>query len=155
MYQCTDCLKSFHNKSNLNRHVSQKHPKVSTDDDFSEDEMNDDSSTNVSDMRSDGLSSDEDGFEDEKEEGYIDVWKTICEESVQNNISIYEQYKEKVLFAKSLRKDGIHQAIMETIRKSQEEDNMDFLEALDYAVHKRRFLIQRCAMSVNEEDAEN
>ena len=32
---------------------------------------------------------------------------------------------------------------METFKKAQTEDNMDFLQALDIAVDRRKFLIQR------------
>ena len=41
------------------------------------------------------------------------------------------------------KNDSTVQAIMETLRQAKEEHNMHFTEALDYAVDKRKFLIQQ------------
>ena len=59
-----------------------------------------------------------------------------------------EVYKNKVLFSRALKKDKTHQAIMKTLRNYQEEeDEMDFLEALSLAIDKRRFLIKRLELN--------
>ena len=41
---------------------------------------------------------------------------------------------------------------MHTLKKAQEEEDMDFLKALDYVVNKRRYLIQRKLPSKQDND---
>ena len=84
----------------------------------------------------------------------IDIWKLTTDESEYRELSIAELYKEKVLFSKSLKKDNTHKAIMHTLQKAQEEEDMDFNEALDYAVDKRKFLIQRKIPVSDDDDDE-
>ena len=127
MYDCEECHKSFSNKSNLNRHWKMTHREEETDEesDYSEQE------------------SEEEEEGSDNESFSIDIWKLIVDESIYRERSIIELYKEKVLFSKSLKKDDTHSSIMHTLMKAQEEEDMDFHEALDYAVDKRKFLIQR------------
>ena len=42
-----------------------------------------------------------------------------------------------------MKRDEIHQAVMRTVERAQEEEEMDFLEALDFAIYKRKFLLRR------------
>ena len=127
MYDCEECHKSFSNKSNLNRHWKMTHREEEVDEesDYSEEE------------------SEEEEEGSDNESFSIDIWKLIVDESIYRERSIIELYKEKVLFSKSLKKDDTHRSIMHTLMKAQEEEDMDFHEALDYAVDKRKFLIQR------------
>ena len=127
MYDCEECHKSFSNKSNLNRHWKMTHREEEVDEesDYSEEE------------------SEEEEEGSDNESFSIDIWKWIVDESIYKERSIIELYKEKVLFSKSLKKDDTHRSIMHTLMKAQEEEDMDFHEALDYAVDKRKFLIQR------------
>ena len=138
MYYCEECEKSFSNKSNLNRHSKMKHREEEEESDYSEEDSMEETE------ESEEEDSDDESFR-------IDIWKLIVDESIDRERSITELYKEKVLFSKSLKIDHTHRSIMHTLKKAQEEEDMDFHEALDYAVDKRKFLIQR--KIPNEDDS--
>ena len=123
IYDCEECEKSFANKSNLNRHMAVKHP-----DEDSDMESEDDS-----------LSMDE----DEEGTNNLFIWKYILEESEKDQDTPMETYKLTVKLYHLLRNDQTHKSIMETVQRARDEEDMDFAEALDYAVDKRKFLIQR------------
>ena len=135
MVVCKKCEASFQNKSNLNRHIKNKHPNLDeTEESEHESEMSDDES----DIGKD-----------------VDVWTYIREEARQNdNGNVLESFKRLVLFYRSLENDETYQAVNETLGKAREEEQMDFLEALDYAVDKRKFLILRSAKESEQEDEE-
>ena len=144
MYECEDCQKTFSNKSNLNRHwkITHREEEAEEESDYSEEEVMDET-----------VSSDEE--EDSDNENFkIDIWRSIINECEYRELSITELYKEKVLFSKSLKMDDTHKAIMRTLQKAQEEENMDFHEALDYAIDKRKFLIQRKLPMVDDDSIE-
>ena len=44
---------------------------------------------------------------------------------------------------------------METVKRAQDEDDIDFLEALDYSIEKRTFLINRQAENGSEHNNED
>ena len=74
----------------------------------------------------------------------IDIWDVIDQEaSKYDNGDLAEAVKMHIILCRSLKKDSTVQAIMETLRQAKEDFNMNFIEALDYAVDKRKFLIQR------------
>ena len=136
MYDCEECQKSFSNKSNLNRHWKKRHGEEEwvEDIDYSEEET----------MEEADESEEEDEEKRSDEESTtMNIWELIVNESIYRERSITELYKEKVLFSKFLKKDDTHKSIMHTLKKAQEEEDMDFHEALNYAVDKRKFLIQR------------
>ena len=49
------------------------------------------------------------------------------------------------MFCRSLRRDEMYQAVLKTLEKAKDDEGMDFSEALDYAVDKRKFLIYKSA----------
>ena len=58
-------------------------------------------------------------------------------------------YLEKLKWIRELRQDPIHQKVMETKKRFREEDGFDGEEALEAAVKKRKFLLNR----IFEDDA--
>ena len=130
IYKCEDCEKSFANKSNYNRHFAKMHPETSEDEDFSDGD--EDYDTEEEDEESDDEYSDK-----------IDVWGQMFDESEQLGLPITTVYKDNILFMRAMKRDQTHKSVMETLEKVKDEENMDFAEALDYAIEKRRFLIQR------------
>ena len=85
------------------------------------------------------------------EEGEVDVWETINataekdadEHECELEESITESMKTSINICRSLKRDDTVKAIMETLKRAQEDDNMKFSEALDYAIDKRKFIILR------------
>ena len=138
-YECKECGKSFANKSNLNRHKEKKH--------F--DEEQDEITVKEMENEIDEIESETDESETDDENEYeenitLNVWKDIYEDSVESEKTVMEIYKEKVWYHFHLRKDKTHRTIMKTLQRiKDEEDDMDFFEALELAIDKRRFLIQR------------
>ena len=138
---CEICGKEFANKSNLNRHIAVKHHDES---ETEEEELTDEE------MENDESDSDESGDEIQSSSRYDThlIWSIMGEESAGTGSSLSEVYKNKVLFSRALKKDKTHQAIMKTLRNYQEEeDEMDFVEALSLAIDKRRFLIKRLELN--------
>ena len=121
---CSICFKEFHNKSNLNRHMESVHSK---DEEMDSDTEEEDESEN----------------EEENNEWIIDIWDMLRNKAKNTNNSLKNVYKYYVLLVKSFKHDEIHQKVMETVKRAQDEDEMDFREALDYAISKRTFLINR------------
>ena len=97
------------------------------------------------DMDTDGESNETELSDDDDEGGEegtdLDVWMMMKNEAQQSNMTILELYKENILFHRRLKRSTIHQAIMKTMNRVKEEDDMSFSEALDYAIDKRKFLI--------------
>ena len=132
MYDCEECEKSFANKSNLNRHMAVKHPDEDSD---MESEDNEDNSF------IDG---------DEEDSNNSLIWKYILEESEKDQDTPMETYNLTVKLYQLLKNDQTHKSIMETVQRARDEEDMDFAEALDYAVDKRKFLIQRKIIEVKD-----
>ena len=148
MFECKECNKIFANKSNLNRHFKRFHDDLSSSEEEEEIDQNMDS---VDDDDDDNLSMNE-SEEDVADRNDKDVWEYIVQESKNREIDITEVYKEYVIMMKAIKKDKTHQAVMQTLENVKDSENMDFFEALDYAVHKRRFLINRHAQDSNDDD---
>lgn len=131
MYECDICDKSFANKSNLNRHYFSRHQMEEDyqSSHYSEEEIDETYDT------------DED--EDSQEDLGINIWHHLHNESERRQARLIFLYKELVLLSKVLKRDEIHQAVMRTVKKAQEEEEMDFREALDFAIDKRKFLLHR------------
>ena len=147
MFECKKCDKIFANKSNLNRHFQRFHDDLSSSE---EEDVDMDSVDNDDDDNLSMTESEEDEQVDDMNDK--DVWKYIAQESEKREIDITEAYKEYVIMMKALKKDKTHQAVMQTLEKIKDSENMDFIEALDYSVHKRRFLINLHAQDSNDED---
>ena len=133
---CKECGKQFHNKSNLNRHVKVVHAESEESEEETDEEM--DEAPESFDGGNDEVYSDDD-------EPGIDVWNTILDEARGSNISVLESFKQNVMFCRSLRRDETYQAVLKTLEKAKDDEEMDFSEALDYAVDKRKFLIYKSA----------
>ena len=135
---CKTCGKEFHNTSNLKRHQNVAHSK--------DEEMD-----------SDGESQSEEELESEEEnnEWIIDIWDMLTHKAKSTNSSLSKVYRYYVLLVKSFKHDEIHQKIMETVKRAQDEDDMDFREALDYSIKKRTFLINRQAENGSEHNNED
>ena len=139
MYECSECDEAFANKSNYNRHLAKSHPDE-TDGEEEEDYTDSESMSSEEEVESDESM---DSNEDDEE---IDIWEQMyyeCDE--ESEISITDVYKDKILFLRAMKKDSIHKAVMQTLQRVRDEEDMDFAEALDYAIEKRRFLIYRQA----------
>ena len=130
MYECSECDKAFANKSNYNRHLAKSYPDE-TDGEEEEDYTDSESMSSEEEVESDESM---DSNEDDEE---VDIWEQMyyeCDED--SEISITDVYKDKILFLRSMKKDSIHKAVMQTLQRVRDEEDMDFTEALDYAIRK-------------------
>ncbi len=59
--------------------------------------------------------------------------------------SLTDIYKEYMVFFHQKKSDPIHQKVQNTMKRLRDEDEMDWDEALDFAVKKRRFLFEQLA----------
>ena len=98
----------------------------------------------------DGDDDDDDGESEsdgeEGEEESYDPWsylKTKMNSKDDETEQLSEIYKEHMLFFHEMRKDPTHQKIQGTLKRLRDEEEMDWDEALDYAVKKRRFLFDQ------------
>ena len=120
------------------------HSETEEDDNQIEDiESEEENSDSDPEEDSDVSREDDDDDEEEEEPWVVDVWEELKMKANSTNESFLEIYKEAVVFTKSLKRDETHLKVMETFNKAQEEDDMDFQEALDFAVDRRKFLIVR------------
>ena len=141
-----------------------KHP-FEDGNDSSDDDIDDvydhsrENHTEDTDMSDDeNFSSDDEEEEEESNNGdremQIDIWNYLHDEEIIKQIPITTLYKHLVLLSKALKQDDTHQAVMHTIKKAREEEDMDFREALEYAIDKRKFLIKRRIPVKDEENDE-
>ena len=145
---CTECGKQFQNKSNLNRHMRIVHPQF----DQSDESENDDVESMIEEDESaieEELSTDDEKSSSDEEEVEVDVWKVITNEADDDDGGVLESFKRNVMFCRALKLDETYQAVINTLEKAKVDEEMGFAEALDYAVDKRKFLINR---SANEAD---
>ena len=134
---CADCVKVFHNKSNMNRHTKMVHSEK-------ENETEDDSDEDVD---IDGPSRENEESEEDDEE--VDVWRVIVEEAAEFDGDVVESYKRNVKFCRSLKNDGTHQQVMKSLKRARDGEDMSFDEALDFAADKRKFLILKVAKATH------
>ena len=151
MTVCSECGKPFHNKSNLNRHMRAAHAQVDQSDESDDgvDESDDDVDESDDDVDVEStvekyeLASDNEQLSGDEEE--VDVWKVITDEADDEDGGVLQAFKRNVLFCRSFKRDETYQAVINTLEKVKEDEEMDFAEALDYAVDKRKFIIYRSA----------
>ena len=65
--------------------------------------------------------------------------------------SIYRDYEQLLLLWHYAEEDESHQKVMETKRKLIEDENYDDVEAIRYAVKKRRYLIQQRTKTLDDD----
>ena len=66
-------------------------------------------------------------------------------------VSIYKDYEQLLLLWHYAEEDESHQKVMETKRKLIEDENYDDVEAIRYAVKKRRYLIQQRTKTLDDD----
>ena len=64
------------------------------------------------------------------------------------------QYIDHLKWVHMLREDPIHEAILETRKKFQEEEDMDFNEAVEAGVNQRKYLLNRVLQPLEESDTD-
>ena len=64
------------------------------------------------------------------------------------------QYIDHLKWVHMLREDPIHEAILETRKKFQEEEDMDFNEAVEAGVNQRKYLLNRVFQPLEESDTD-
>jgi len=115
-------------------------------DEESEDDVEDDADVESIVEEDEPASDNEQPSSDEEE---VDVWKVITNEADDDDGGVLESFKRNVMFCRALKLDETYQAVINTLEKAKVDEEMGFAEALDYAVDKRKFLINR---SANEAD---
>ena len=64
-------------------------------------------------------------------------------------------YMKKILENTKLRQDPIHQKILKTKRKLQEDYDYESEEAMRYAVKKRKYLILKATGTLSDDELED
>ena len=67
----------------------------------------------------------------EDEEMNIDIWNYLHNEKIIKEVLVTTLYKQMILLSKALKQDDTHQAILHTVQKAREEEDMDFRKAFD------------------------
>ena len=144
---CSECGKCFQNKSNLNQEMKIKHWEESSDSE--EEESTEEESTEEE------LSSEEVQTSSEDEvsasNGEVDVWKVIIRDANEQDGDVLASFKRNVHFCRSLKRDKMYQKVTETLKRVKDDEEMEHDEALDYAKHKRKFLIERAVKNAKED----
>ena len=68
--------------------------------------------------------------------------------------ALRQVYIDHLKWVHVLREDPIHKAILETRKKFQEEEDMDFNEAVEAAVNQRKYLLNRVFQPMEEPDTD-
>ena len=161
MNKCIICEKSFYNQSNLTRHKKTKHSNEDStiDSDQNSSKTNESETSQSEDMHSTDAcesSSSEEGEEEEEEREDTDIWRLIAKEAQDNDDGDFLQtFIRNVIFCRRFKDDKTFKQIKDTIQKAQDKFNMDFHEALEYAVDKRKFLIKRAICNATEDSSDN
>ena len=69
--------------------------------------------------------------------------------------ALRQVYIDHLKWVHVLREDPIHKAILETRKKFQEEEDMDFNEAVEAAVNQRKYLLNRAFQPMEESDTDD
>ena len=153
---CNTCGQSFVSSSNRKRHMERRHK----DEDEKESMDEEQESGSLKFVDNDNESTDEDSKptveqeessesedDDEEEEDTVNVWTGIALDAAAHfDGDAVESYIETVLDARRLRNDPVHQKVMSTLKRiRQDEEDMDFDEALAKAVKKRKYVIIKAA----------
>ena len=69
--------------------------------------------------------------------------------------ALRQVYIDHLKWVHVLREDPIHEAILETRKKFQEEEDMDFNEAVEAAVNQRKYLLNRAFQPMEESDTDD
>ena len=167
MVRCKKCSSTFANKSNLNRHDKIVHPHDSDEtmnSDYNDDDEMLNSGSETADESYDSIEDDEeeenkgDGEQDENdgdnEDEESSLWMDMKNEALDLKVSLLDLYKEKIMFHRNLKRTSIHRAVMQTLQRARDEEDMSFSEALDYAVDKRKFLILKSTAAEEKEEEE-
>jgi hypothetical protein len=121
------------------------HPAESDEEEMESEEENEEENEE----KSDEEKSDNETVEEEE----TDIWADIANHVNQNNEEPLAVYKQFVMQAHTLQIDCVHKKVMKTLKRYQEDDDMDFEEALDKTIQKRKYLILR-EIARNESDDE-
>ena len=105
-------------------------------------ESNDEDDDEKESLHSENSDNEDDGLPE------VNVWEDMADDS---DTDILEAYKQKVIYCRNMERDPVHISVMATLQRAQEEEGMDFNEALNYAVDKRKFLIQEQTKDEQEE----
>jgi len=68
--------------------------------------------------------------------------------------ALRQVYIDHLKWVHLLREDPIHKTILETRKKFQEEEDMDFNEAVEAAVNQRKYLLNRVFQPIEEPDTD-
>ena len=136
MHTCKDCNEGFRDHADLDEHMREEHPKRSK----------------LEDEESDASSEDE----NQKEGWKINVWGVIVNSIGDRGKDLLETFKWYILFAREFEKDATVKKVYDTIDRAEDEEDMDWDEAVQHAIEKRKFLIQRQmgVVNNNEQDSE-
>ena len=167
MVVCRVCGKDFSRRFNLDRHLRAMHSGTSKnhegEDEFQEGngwsdnnenegnrgesnesttkEEEDDEMSNSDENESDG---DESNNSSTKEEDEVDVWRWIDLEAIKyDGGDVCLTVKFLLTMGRALRRDPSIKKVMKAVKKAMDEDDMDYDEALEHVVEKRKFLILR------------
>ena len=69
--------------------------------------------------------------------------------------ALRQVYIQHLKWVHVLREDPIHEAILETRKKFQEEEDMEFNEAVEAAVNQRKYLLNRAFQPMEEPDTDD
>ena len=105
-------------------------------------------------MESEQVHEEDNDEETDEEEQETNIWADIAYQANENNQPALEVYKQFVMQAYTLKIDSVHKKVMKTLTNYQEEHDMDFEEALDKTIEKRKYLILR-EIARNESDDED
>ena len=87
--------------------------------------------------------SEDEGDEDEEDEDYPckNIWTILLEESMVEGVDMLEDLEQHIYLSHSLQEDEIYQVVMKITENAMNNKDIDFDDALDYAVEKEKDLI--------------
>ena len=176
MVTCSVCSKSFHNQSNLNRHIKRAHGVASRDSTMDEDDaasaQPEDSrpedvseiSSNASDTDdsvADSTVDDADDDDDDVDAVFDDILQRVKDRHDDPDSLSHtrlqklfrEEYRDTVLWLHKLRQNPTHQIVMQTAKDFRDGPyDYDYEESIDVAVDLRRHLLNRLVPEEDDDD---